>query len=396
MSTYDIAIIGAGPAGYFSAIQILENNPHMNILLLEKCDKPLKKLLISGSGACNFTHSGTIDDFLKKYGNNGKFLRNAFYEYFNDDFIFFLEKNGVQTHCREDGKWFPKSMKAIDIKNLFLEKTKTIHTKLCCEVTSIENDGKIFTLSTLQNTKFTATKILITTGGKSVPSTGSTGDGYTFAKHFGHTIIPPKQSLASIYSKNFELSEYSGISFENAVVKKDTKNIFTGSLLITHKGLSGPIIIDNSRNFYVQDTLYVSFIHETLENFEKKLRDTKNDTLLQSLKHYAIPKKLLQYFCDSLKINAAKKIAEISSKNIRELAEKLIAYPFTITGIEGFESCMCTAGGVSIKEVSPKTFESKLCPNLYFLGEVLDIDGCSGGYNLQAIWSTAALFAKNL
>lgn len=391
---YDIAIVGGGPAGYFSAIKLLEKDPSLQILLLEKGEKSLKKLLLSGSGACNFTHSGSIDDFLQKYGSNGRFLRNAFYEYFNDDFVDFLESNGVQTHCRDDGKYFPKSMKVIDIKNLFLEKTRAVTTKLSCEVTYIETDGEDFTIKTIQNKDFTAKKILITTGGKSVPSTGSTGDGYSFAQHFGHTIITPKQSLASVYSKNFELSECSGISFENALVKKD-KKLFKGSLLITHKGLSGPVIIDNSRNFYVNDTVFVSFIPETIENFEKKLRDNQNETLFQGIKQYSIPKKLLQYFCDSLNINLAKKIAEISSKKIRQLAEKLIAYPFNITGIEGFESCMCTAGGVSIKEVNPKTFESKLCPNLYFLGEVLDIDGDSGGYNLQAIWSSASLFAKN-
>lgn len=389
---YDLAIIGAGPAGYFSAIKLLEKNPQMTIVLFEKCANPLQKFLITGNGACNFTHSGTIDDFLKKYGNNGRFLQNGFYYYFNEDFVDFLESNGIKTFCRDDGKYFPKSMKATEIKALFLEKTKTITTKFGTSVSNVSKIDNIFKIHT-NNEDFFAENVLITTGGKSVPSTGSTGDGYELAKNFGHTIIQPKQSLASVYSKNFELAECSGISFENASLKIGKKQ-YHGALLITHKGLSGPLIMDNSRNFYVNDVLKISFIHETIDAFENNIRQNKNETILSSLKQYSIPKKLIQFFCNKFSIDIDKKIAEISNKSIKSLAESLIAYPFTITGIEGFESCMCTAGGVSIKEINPKTLESKLVQNLYFIGEVLDIDGDSGGYNLQAIWSESALFAE--
>ena len=393
MQQYDIAIIGAGPAGYFAAIKLLEKNPQMNILLLEKCAKPLQKFLITGSGACNFTHSGTIDEFLTKYGSNGRFLQNSFYNFFNDDFVDFLESNGIQTLCREDGKYFPKSMRATEIKELFLTKTKSITTKFNTNVTNIYKIDNVFNITT-NNDRFFAPKVLITTGGKSIPATGSTGDGYMFAKNLGHSIQTPKQSLASIYSKNFELAELSGISFENAIVKKDKKH-YTGSLLITHKGLSGPVIIDNSRNFYVNDVLTISFLTENIETFEKNIRKNANESLFTSLKQYSIPKKLLQFFCDKNNIDINKKVAETSNKTIRNLAENLIFYPFAITGIEGFETCMCTAGGVNIKEVSPKTFESKIVEGLYFLGEVLDIDGDSGGYNLQAIWSSCSLFSEN-
>ena len=390
---YDIAIIGAGPAGYFSAIKLLEKNPQINIVLFEKCAKPLQKFLITGNGSCNFTHSGTIDEFLRKYGNNGRFLQNGFYNYFNEDFVEFLESNGIKTICREDGKYFPKSMKANEIRDLFIEKTKTITTKLETSVTNVSKSRNTFKIQT-NNKDFFVENILITTGGKSVPSTGSTGDGYEFAKSLGHTIIQPKQSLASIYSKNFELADCSGISFENVSLKIGKKQ-YNGPLLITHKGLSGPLIIDNSRNFYVNDVLKISFINETLEKFEKNIRLNPNETILSSLKQYSIPKKLIQFFCNKYTIDVNKKIAEISNKSIKTLAENLIAYPFTITGIEGFESCMCTAGGVSIKEINSKTLESKFVQGLYFIGEVLDIDGDSGGYNLQAIWSESALFAEH-
>ena len=393
MQQYDIAIIGAGPAGYFAAIKLLEKKPLITILLLEKCAKPLQKFLITGNGACNFTHSGSINDFLTKYGTNGRFLQNCFYNFFNDDFVDFLEYHGIQTLCREDGKYFPKSMRATEIKELFLTKTKSITTKFNTNVTNIYKIDNVFNITT-NNDRFFAPKVLITTGGKSIPATGSTGDGYMFAKNLGHSIQTPKQSLASIYSKNFELAELSGISFENAIVKKDKKH-YTGSLLITHKGLSGPVIIDNSRNFYVNDVLTISFLTENIETFEKNIRKNANESLFTSLKQYSIPKKLLQFFCDKNNIDINKKVAETSNKTIRNLAENLIFYPFAITGIEGFETCMCTAGGVNIKEVSPKTFESKIVEGLYFLGEVLDIDGDSGGYNLQAIWSSCSLFSEN-
>ncbi len=400
---YDVAIVGGGIAGFFAAIQLLEKHPQLHILLIEKNDKPLKKLLVTGSGACNFTHTGTIDDFLKKYGNNANFLRNAFYHYFNNDVIDFFESNGIKSLCREDGKYFPESMRATDIKHLFLNKTKSITKAYSCQVTHIEKNEETFLIhceSALdKSTKcITAKNLVITTGGCSFPKTGSTGDGFLFANQFGHTVVQPRPALAAVECKNHRLADFSGIAFTKIQLthSRQSKKIatYTGSLLVTHKGISGPVIIDNSRYFEVGDILQIRFLDSTNERLEAELRQNQHISLLVALKSYELPKKLISFFTESCDLDQTKKICEISKKKIAALVELILHFSVEIAHIESFETCMVTAGGVSLKEVNPKTFESRLVPNLYFLGEVLDIDGDSGGYNLQAIFSECALFAS--
>ncbi len=393
MKLYDLIIVGGGVAGYFSAIKLLEKDNTLKILILEKQASPLQKLLTTGSGACNFSHSGTVEYFLQRYGKNGQFLRNAFYNFFVDDIISFFEENGIKVRCREDGKYFPESMKAQEIKDLFLQKVKNIETKLQCNVVSVHKNDDVFFVNTIEG-PLHAKKVLITTGGKSFPKTGSTGDGYDFAKYFGHSIIKQTPSLASIYAHNHDLASFSGIAFHEAMVRVGKKS-FTGALLITHKGYSGPVIIDNSRDFSENDTLTISFLQTKRAQLESTLFESKNETIFTAFKRYEFPKKLLQHFCNYHKIDTTKKLCEISHKQIILLLDTLFSYPVVIKKVEGFETCMCTAGGISLKEINPKTFESKLETGLYFLGEVLDIDGDSGGYNLQAIWSECATFAEN-
>ncbi len=397
MKQYEIAIIGGGVAGYFAAILLLEKNPNTKIIILEKESQPMKKLLTTGSGACNFSHSGSVEDFLLRYGSNGQFLRNAFYNYFVDDIVSFFESNNISTFCRDDGKFFPLSMKAQQIKDLFLTLTKTIQTNCNEKVTHIEKHEDTFLINTVHS-EYRACKILITTGGKSFPNTGSSGDGYSFAKSFGHSITPPKPSLASIFCATHPLSTLSGISFETVTLTHENngkKKSYSGPLLITHKGFSGPVIIDNSRSFSIGDVLKISFIQDKVERIESQLRSLSNETMIGALKTYAIPKKMVQFFLDEESIPITKKIGEISHKHLQAIINRLVSFEVEITNIEDYNTCMCTAGGVSLKEINPKTFESKIVDGLYFLGEVIDIDGDSGGYNLQAIWSECALFAKN-
>ncbi len=397
MKQYDIAIIGGGVAGYFAAIKLLEKQLPYSIVIFEKESQSLQKLLTTGSGACNFTHSGSIDDFLNHYGKNGQFLRNAFNTFFVNDIIDFFEENNIKTSCREDGKYFPSSMKAMEIKKLFLKKTEKITTINNCAIAAIKKKDDIFIIST-QDIEYSASNVIIATGGKSFPKTGSTGDGYIFAQEFCHTIVNPKPSLASVYCNNHELSELSGNAFPHAsiTIKNGNKTTtYTGALLITHKGFSGPVIIDNSRNLSNGDTIQIAFVKEKRDVFEKHLLESKQETIQTAIKKYSIPKKMVSFFCDKAGIDSSKKIAEISKKNIIDFVSLLVSYQISISNIESFDSCMCTAGGVSLKEVNPKTFESKLVSGLYFLGEVLDIDGDSGGYNLQAIWSECAIFSDN-
>ncbi len=396
MKIYDVAIIGGGVAGFFSAIQLLQNFKNLHIIILEKNNESLKKLLITGKGACNFSHSGAIQDYMDKYGNNGKYLKNAFYNFFVEDIISFFEENGINTFCREDGKHFPSSMKASEIKDLFLKKTKDISIEYNCNINNITKANNVFTISSDKIT-VVSKRVVITTGGKSFENTGSSGDGYTFAKKFGHTIIKPKPALANIQIKEKEILQFSGISFPHAMIKlkSDTASKkYLGALLITHKGLSGPVIIDNSRDFNVGDTLNCNFVNEKKEILEEALKQQQNQTIQQTLTDFKLPKKLLDFFCKCNNIDPHKKNCEISVKKRRLIIEYITDFKCTISHIEGFESCMCTCGGISLSEIDPTTFESKLEKGLYFLGEVIDIDGNTGGYNLQAIWSECALFAK--
>ncbi len=395
MNNFDVTIIGGGVAGYFAAIKLLEKNSELNILILEKQSAPLQKLLTTGSGACNFTHKGTPDDFLVKYGKNGQFLRNAFYSYFVEDIVAYFEEHGIETYCREDGKYFPRSMKAHDIKELFIRQTSTCTTQLNEKVLDIQTDKDIFTIHTEKNTYYTHS-VVIATGGKSFPKTGSTGDGYSLAENLGHSIVQVKPSLASVFCDNHALGEFSGIAFENAkILHKKINKTYKGSLLITHKGFSGPVIIDNSRDFNKGDIIYISFTQARRDEIDSYLKEMKQEVIVSALKKFEIPRKLAHFLCNELQIDSTKKIGEVSYKNIERLISNIVSYPIEISNIESFDSCMCTCGGVSLRDINPKTFESKIVANLYFLGEVLDIDGDSGGYNLQAIWSQAALFAKN-
>ncbi len=397
MAMYDIAIVGGGVAGFFCAIQLLKNNKG-TIIILEKNDRPLKKLLITGSGACNFTHSGTIDEYMNKYGDNAKFLKNAFYNFFVDDIVSFFENEGIKTLCRDDGKYFPSSMKASEIKDLFLHLTRNVKIMYNYQVSSVKKSIGGFTIASHDNT-VQSKNVVIATGALSFPGTGSSGDGYTIAKSFKHTITRLKPSLANIKCVEHKLSAFSGISFQNAKLKHTINNktsIYTGPLLLTHTGLSGPLIIDNSRYLEVGDSLSISFIGVNKELFESMIREKPLISINTFIKDMQIPKKMVQYFCEMNNIDIDKKIGEISLKSIRILASLLCEYKITVSEIEGFETCMCTNGGVCLNEVNPLSFESKLQKGLYFLGEVLDIDGDTGGYNLQAIWSECVLCAKKM
>ncbi len=394
---YDFIIVGGGVAGFFTAIKIFEQDSNSKILILEKNTDPLKKLLITGSGACNFTHTGSINDFLLKYGKNSKFLRNAFYHYFNDDVVKFFDSNGVKTFCREDGKYFPKSMKATDIKALFLNKTKNATIKYNSAVDEISKvDDKYFCVYSGEKS-YNATNVVITTGGCSFPGTGSTGDGARLAKKLGHTVVPLKPALANIESKNHPLVEFSGVAFEKAIVHhyQNNKKVkqYSGSLLITHKGLSGPVIIDNSRDFMKDDVLKLGFLGMTRHEFDEHIKRCKDVTIMSALREFDMPKKMLHYFIEMIEAEPFTNVCNISNKKLNVLSEQLCEFAIPITKIESFPTCMVTAGGVSLKEVDKKTMQSKLVDNLYFIGEVLDIDGDSGGYNLQAIFSESALFA---
>lgn len=402
MNKYDNIVIGGGVAGVFATI-CLESK---NTLLIEKRRVLLSKLLVSGSGSCNFTHSGSLEEFYDAYFEAKRFMKHSLWNFDSLSLVTFIHSIGVQTICRSDGKYFPESMKAIDLKRALLAKiaSQNKEIRIGTTILSIEKQEDCFVLeveSDLKREQLYCTNLLICTGGKSYPATGSTGDGYLFAKLFGHTITPTFPALASVEAHH-GLSSFSGISFSNTSVclYRHSKKIaeFKGDLLITHKGLSGPVILNHSRYFEKGDLLKVNFacqkqhlfLEDLLENFHK------NPTLHINnyLKRYTTPKQLVHHLLSISNIENNPQLATISKASFRKLSESFCEFEVLISKIEGFNSCMATRGGVSLSEVNPKTMESKILKNLFFAGEVLDVDAITGGYNIQSAFSTAFTAAK--
>lgn len=397
---YNIIIIGAGPAGLFTATNI----NGQNILILEKKPTAGKKLLLSGSGRCNITQNGSITDFFIHYGEGKRFLMPALKEFTNNNLIDYLKNRGLKT-IEIKGKVFPESEDSYDVLELLLKecKKKKVTIYYNESVKKVEVFEKSFLVFTDKDS-YRCNKLVIATGGKSYPTTGSTGDGYNYAKSLGHTIEKPKPALAPVYIKNYSFSELSGISLENrkiSIVRNNqTIRTIQGDIGFTHWGLSGPGILDLSRYIEPNDTLKINLINQNPETFRELIKDTalkdNKITIKQFLKTYDIAESLIRSLLSELNIEPSTHLSGISKLLRNSIVQSFCEYPFIVKRTGDFNIAMATKGGVSLKEVSSKTMESKLVKNLYFAGEVLDIDGDTGGYNLQAAFSTGYLVAKNI
>lgn len=403
---YHTIIIGAGPAGLFAAGAIGKSGK--KVLVLEKNSQAGKKLLISGSGQCNFTHGGPIEDFFSRYGDHEKFIKKALTAFTNEDTIRFFENEGVSSELRENGKVFPKSSKSLDVLNALLMSCKKHNVEIHYNqaVQQINLYDEIFTLETEAGKRYFADHVVIATGGRSFPHLGSTGDGYTLANSLGHTVIKPRPALTYVTTHERVYCELSGISFKNAGVTlwHDNKKVIDrkGSLLFTHKGLSGPVILDATRWMEPGDVLTVNYLYplsyeEVREQFAKEIPLRGKETVLNYLKQF---EPLTRSFCETvlthLNIPLDQTCARLSKKERENLVNELTKCTFNLSGIGGMNSAMVTAGGISLKEINPTTMESRKQKGLYCIGEVLDIDGDTGGYNIQAAFSTAYLCAKHL
>ena len=401
MKSFDTIIIGGGPAGLFTAL----NCRRGKTLLLEKNPSPGKKLLISGSGRCNVTHAGEISDFLNHYGENFKFLKTALRKFTNHDLVDFFNKRGLQTITDKNGKVFPDTDNAADILQILLHECRKNNVTIFNNnpVSSIEKAQDSFHVKT-QDGEFTCRNLVIATGGNSYPATGSSGDGYQFAKKLGHAIVPPKPALTPVFIRDYSMAELSGVSLQDVPVYlyRENKKIneHRGDIGFTHKGLSGPGILDFSRHIHSDDILKINFIGENADDFRKSIIDTTAKegkiTIQLFLRKYDLPKSLVKIILQELNIQPELNLANIQ-KNMRNLLViSFCEYPFYIEKTGGFNMAMTTKGGVALTEVSSKTMESKLVPHLYFAGEVLDFDGDTGGYNIQAAFSTGLLAAGSI
>lgn len=401
MKIWDLIIIGAGPAGLMAGVKASSKNK--SILILDGQAGPGKKLLLSGSGQCNFTHSGERKDFLIHFNKPAqRFLKSALYFFDNHKTIEFFYNHNVPSWTREDGKVFPKSMKAQDILDALLEKCSNNKVLLhySTKIKKIEKGPDVFHV--LSNTGgFRCKKLILATGGKSYPKTGSDGSGFELARLLGHTVSDISPALTPVNIKAYPFSHLSGISFPLSRVqlyrndKKVSEN--TGGLLLTHQGLSGPAILDFSRSIQKGDELKLAFI--SVENEEewkkqflsaiKKAGKKQWKNFLQS--YLGIPERLLDTLLELEKQEPKKPCNEVSKKQIFKLLENLYYFRVMVKEKLGYHQAMVTSGGVSLSEVNPKTMESKKVSGLFFAGEVLDIDGDTGGYNIQAAFSTGAL-----
>ena len=399
-----VLIIGGGPAGLFCGLQVAGEG--RRVIVLEKNPACGRKLLITGTGQCNLTHGGDITDFLSHYGDNGKFLRPALMNFCNRDLINFFTDQGVRTITEPQGKVFLESKKATEVLTVLLDCCRDRGVEVRCNepVQQVVLDQGRFRVLTDAAT-YPADSLVISTGGASYPGTGSTGDGYRMAESLGHSIALVAPALAAVQVSDYPFADLAGISFAGVTIShfRDTKRLrqHTGDLLLTHQGLSGPGILDLSRHIHPGDELKISFLpgmnrDGIVGDLNTRISANGNRLVKTVLAEYPLPERLLRRLVDRAGIPADMTAAHLSKQGRNSLITLLTECPFVVKSLEGFDGAMVTRGGVNLKEVNAKTMESRLVPRLYFAGEVLDIDGDTGGYNLQAAFSTGALAARQI
>ena len=404
LKNYDIVIIGGGPAGLFTAIMCAEKK--QRIAVLEKNKSCGRKLLMAGAGKCNITQAGDIQHFLECYGSNAKFLKHALLSFQNEDLLTFFRKRGLEFMTTEKGKIFPKSLKSMDVLTVLLKECEKRKIEILTETTveSVAKEDERFIISTSRG-GFESDTVVVATGGLSYPHTGSTGDGQVWAKSLGHKIIPMKPALTPLKIKNYELADMSGTSFEDLsyTLWRDGKKVgaYQGDFLLTHTGVSGPGIINNSRYMQSGDVIKCNFVGaNSIEDFRSQLTKTlsaSGKTLVKSIvRDLNLTKRFADRILELCEIDENLKCAELNKAKRQKLLATLTEYEMEVKELGGYHVAMVTTGGVSLKDLKPKTMESKKVAQLYFVGEVIDIDGDTGGYNIQAAMSMGYIAAQSI
>ena len=405
-----VIVIGGGPAGMMSAISSAENGN--DVTIIEKMQSLGRKLLITGKGRCNITSSLDMDEFIKNIPGNGMFLYSAFKNYTNQDIIKLLKEEGLEVKEERGNRIFPVTDKSIDVLNCFKSKINELKIKKLFNTRVqkiLVQNGEVLGVRTDKEIIQTD-KIILATGGKSYPLTGSTGDGYLIVKNIGHKVTEIRPSLVPlvIYEKN-ECKEMQGLSLRNVGIKiiDESKNKLIyedfGEMIFTHFGISGPTILSGSAHLVrykeidnlmkeqkikLQIDLKPALTEEQLD--ERILRDFKEFKNKQ-FKHALdklLPQKMIPIVIEKTKINEEKRVNEITKEERRNLVKVLKKFELTIKDFRPVEEAIITSGGINIKEINPKTMESKLVKGLYFAGEIIDVDSYTGGFNLQIAYST--------
>jgi predicted Rossmann fold flavoprotein len=404
-----IVVIGGGAAGFFGAIAAAKSNPRARVILLEASNQPLAKVRISGGGRCNVTHACFDPKVLiQNYPRGGKALLGAFTRFQPQDTVAWFAKNGVQLKTEADGRMFPITDSSETIVNCLMDATKAAKVELRTGAVVIGvrrggGEGEFLPLSNFE---------VILKSGEQLPcdrlllATGSNPLGYKIAQQLGHTIEKPVPSLFTFNIRDEKLRELAGVSVNYAklrlIVPEHSPLEQTGPLLITHWGLSGPAVLKlsawgaralHSSNY--QATLLINWLPQLQqEQVRQQLLAVKNDSpkrLIVSHRGVDLPHRLWQYIISRVGIITENRWAELSNKNLNQLVQEISQGKYLISGKGVFKEEFVTCGGINLKQVNFKTMESKLVPGLYFAGEILDIDGITGGFNFQSAWTTAYL-----
>ncbi len=411
----NVLVIGGGAAGLLAGIAAAQSGAQT--VILEKMRRPGKKILITGKGRCNITNNCDLQEIIKNIPGNGRFLNSALRRFTNQDIVQLLEDNGLPTKVERGGRVFPVSDKASDVVDTLVKIYKNYGGRLLtdCKVKSITAEfGKITGAVTADGQKFTADAVILAAGGSSYPGTGSDGSGVKLAKALGHTIVPLAPSLVPLESDSPYIAGLQGLSLRNieGTVYADGKKIGSefGEMLFTHFGVSGPIILSLSKcvaEAFAKGAQEVELAIDLKPALDKDKLDARlqRDFMQYSRKQMPngmkdlLPQRLIAPVLDQAFIDEEKFVNQLSRVERRRLVDVLKAFTVPITGTRPIAEAIVTAGGVSLKEIDPKTMESKLIRGLFFAGEVMDIDGYTGGYNLQAAFSTgyaAGTFAAQI
>ncbi|MDQ7959927.1 NAD(P)/FAD-dependent oxidoreductase [Flavobacterium lindanitolerans] len=406
MSTnFDIIIVGGGAGGFFTAINCAEKNPKLKIAILERGKEVLTKVRISGGGRCNVTHACFVpNELVKFYPRGEKELRGPFHQFCSGDTIEWFEKHGVELKIEDDGRMFPVSDSSQTIIDCFTAAIKKIGIQVLTgqSVQSIyksnADEGSFWKIET-QNQQYFCEKLVL--------ATGSNPKMWEMLQEFGHTIVSPVPSLFTFNIKDPRIKELPGVSAQVSVKVKDTKLTSTGPLLVTHWGMSGPAILKLSawgarilfeKNY--QFTIFVNWLNdvdtEEAESVLKELKLEHSKKAVSKKSPFDFPNRLWESLVLASGISEETKWADLSKNQLQNLANQLTKAQFQVNGKSTFKEEFVTAGGIDLKEINFKTMESKIHPNLFFAGEITNIDAITGGFNFQNAWTSGFIVANSI
>ena len=398
-SKYDIIIIGGGAAGFFTAINLVEKNPKLRVAILERGKSVLEKVRISGGGRCNVTHACFIpNDLVKFYPRGERELKGPFHQFCSGDTIEWFEKHGVELKIEEDGRMFPVSDSSQTIIDCFLNATQKLKIDVLTghSVQELYQGENYWKISTNQDV-FSCQKVIMTTG--------SNPKIWELLQSLGHSIVPPVPSLFTFNIKDVRIKDLMGVATNAAVKVKNSKLNATGPLLITHWGMSGPGILrlsawgarelaEKKYHFAIQVNWIPGYSFDEIVEELRTIKEENAKKLVTKYAQFNLPKRLWESLTKAATISEETKWADVNKKQLHLLAEQLTNGEFQVNGKSTFKEEFVTAGGIDLKEVNFKTMESKILPNLYFAGEILNIDAITGGFNFQNAWTDGFIAAN--